>query len=196
MARGSGRPPIGPPITVRLPPDDHKAVEEQARAENLVDKTGEPIRAAMIRVLVAEALAARALRSPDSRNDVKQIAANRPGRGARTNLRRKPMADHHEWDSVVDHNQNTVEGTIAAPLGDHVGDYDLDAFAAAYREAIDDALPPTVRLMGNMFVGVLGGPWDGYPTCEDGTLDVKAIVDGIDYWAMAARFDRAAERAE
>jgi hypothetical protein len=64
--RGAGRPGIGPPTTIRLPYEVYDAVDEQARRDavagrpGVVDGAGQPIRAAMIRVLVDEALTARA----------------------------------------------------------------------------------------------------------------------------------------
>lgn len=59
----------------------------------------------------------------------------------------------------------------------------LDEMTSAYRAAISAALPPSISLCGDEFVG----PWqpaddefDGYPVDEDGALDLKAMIEDID----------------
>ncbi|WP_327169534.1 hypothetical protein [Streptomyces subrutilus] len=59
-----------------------------------------------------------------------------------------------------------------------------------YRAAIDAALPPSVALAGDEFIGPAEpdeGEFDDYPTDEDGNLDFAAIVEDID---LAAIIDR------
>ncbi len=56
---GPGRPPIGPPTTIRLTAAAYEAIDEIARAAGHVDGDGEPRRAPVIRVLVDEALIRR-----------------------------------------------------------------------------------------------------------------------------------------
>ncbi|MDG4784368.1 type II toxin-antitoxin system prevent-host-death family antitoxin [Micromonospora sp. WMMD1102] len=87
----------------------------------------------------------------------------------------------------------TVEDSVVVALGDHVSDYDVDAVAADYRAAINDALPDSVSLSGNDFYGPAHDrEFDGYPLTEHGDLDLSAIVNGVDFWEIAARHDRTA----
>lgn len=59
----------------------------------------------------------------------------------------------------------------------------LARIRSEYREAINAALPDSIALSGDEFIGPSApedGEFDGYPVDEDGWLDFKAIVDGID----------------
>jgi hypothetical protein len=70
--------------------------------------------------------------------------------------------------------------------------FDLDTIVADYRAAINDALPATVTLNGDEFYGPYHAAdqhFDGYPTTDDGSLDIHAIVESVDFWAIAARHD-------
>ncbi|MET8985805.1 hypothetical protein ABZW49_10190 [Nonomuraea wenchangensis] len=70
--------------------------------------------------------------------------------------------------------------------------FDIDAIEADYRNAINDALPDSVSLCGSEFYGPYESEdWAaaGYPTDEDGRLDIKAIVETIDFWEIVARHD-------
>lgn len=63
----------------------------------------------------------------------------------------------------------------------------LDEMQLAYYRAIDAALPPSVSLCGDEFIGpveVDEGEFDAYPTDEFGDLDIKAIVERIDIEAI------------
>ncbi|MEV8636831.1 hypothetical protein AB0395_34835 [Streptosporangium sp. NPDC051023] len=98
--------------------------------------------------------------------------------------------DYGSWNRRVYRYELTVEQSAMIALGDYADDYDLDAIAAAWRTAINDALPSGVTLCGNEFIGPRGATNFGdYPTDEDGDLDIHAIVEGIDFDAIAARFD-------
>ncbi|MYU24661.1 hypothetical protein [Streptomyces sp. SID8352] len=58
----------------------------------------------------------------------------------------------------------------------------LDAMTADYRTAINSALPDSVSLCGDEFIGPAypdDDEWDGYPTDEDGGLDIAACVEDI-----------------
>lgn len=97
------------------------------------------------------------------------------------------------WTSV-DHYSVTVEQTIVETLGDYGSEYDIDAIAAEYRDAINDALPDGVTLSGNEFYGPYYADdvtWDraDYPTVE-GSPDLMVLVDSIDLWAIIARGGR------
>jgi hypothetical protein len=102
------------------------------------------------------------------------------------------------WVNIEKHSVS-VEDTVASALGDYVDDYDLEALVRDYREAINEALPSGVALCGNEFIGPAyeaDCDFGGYELCEDGSLDLKAIVDGVDgensenFWEMAARHDK------
>lgn len=127
--------------------------------------------------------------------DVIQAKANAPGRGNRTR-KDTDMTVTTSYGTWVNHGGGTamtVEDTVAVALGDHANDYDLDAVIADYRDAINDALPAGVTLNGNDFYGPYPADqdFDGYPTTEDGALDIAAIVAGVDFWAIVAKHDTA-----
>jgi hypothetical protein len=54
--------------------------------------------------------------------------------------------------------------------------------------------PRGVALCGSEFIGPAYDPdFDGYPTDEEtGRLDIKAIVDSVDFWEIAAAHDKSA----
>lgn len=87
----------------------------------------------------------------------------------------------------------TLHGTVEQALGNWPG-IDVDAVAADYRTAINQALPPPVSLCGDEFYGPAGYEvvdWesDGYPVDEDGALDIAAVVDSVNFWAIVNRHD-------
>lgn len=97
------------------------------------------------------------------------------------------------WNNRVEPYALTVEQTVIEAIGDHAEDFDLDAIAADYRDAINDALPDGVSLNGDEFYGPYSrddANFDGYALDEDDRLDIKAIVDGIDFWEIAAKHER------
>jgi len=66
--------------------------------------------------------------------------------------------------------------------------------AADYRAAIADALPDSVSLCGDEFIGPAypeDDEWDGYATDEDGRLDISACIENadIDLDAIIERHD-------
>lgn len=80
------------------------------------------------------------------------------------------------WTNRVSPYNSTLEAEVAQALDTYEPtEAVLDAVCAAYREAINAALPPGVVLAGNEFYG----PADA----ECPPLDV--ILDGIDFWALA-----------
>src|SRR4030095_15661048 len=73
----------------------------------------------------------------------------------------------------------TVDTALAA------SEVDVRAVIKAYRAAINRALPESVWFLGNQFIGpnrLTFAEVDGYPLTEVGRVDIKAIVDGIDFW--------------
>ncbi|MFJ3839497.1 hypothetical protein ACIPY6_28875 [Streptomyces sp. NPDC090054] len=90
------------------------------------------------------------------------------------------------WCNLVNGFETSPEQGLNSYLGDQDPDeYDMDSIHLAYRRAIDAALPPSVSLCGDEFIGPAhpdGDEWDGYPTDDEfGDLDIKAIVEGVDF---------------
>lgn len=103
-----------------------------------------------------------------------------------------PMTDYGNWNNRVDPRARTVEQTIYEALGDYADEYDIDGIAADWRAAINEALPEGVALAGNEFIGPYHREfvtWDEDLEDEDGRLNIKAVVDGIDFWEIAARHE-------
>ncbi|MEU9947058.1 hypothetical protein [Streptomyces sp. NPDC047939] len=66
----------------------------------------------------------------------------------------------------------------------------LELIQAEYREAINDALPDSVSLCGDQFIGPAEpdeSEFADYPTDEYGSLDFKAIVEDIDLEPIVER---------
>lgn len=87
-----------------------------------------------------------------------------------------------------------LEDTVRDALGDFAGDYDVDALIAAYRAAINEALPSEISLCGNEFIGPYDGTgidWSPYPRPErDDQTVISAIIDQVDLYALAEKYDR------
>lgn len=82
----------------------------------------------------------------------------------------------------------TLEDEIAVILGSEADEYDIDAIVAAYRQAINDALPDGVSLNGNELHGPCDqrGEWTIWFNAD--TLSEAADVD-VDFWEIAARYE-------
>jgi hypothetical protein len=96
------------------------------------------------------------------------------------------------WNNRVEPYAANFATSIYEALGDYADGFDLDAVEAEYKAAINDALPASVNLCGDEFIGpayAADCDFTGYPTDEDGRLDIKAIVDSIDFWEIASRHD-------
>lgn len=68
----------------------------------------------------------------------------------------------------------------------------LDRMIAAYRNAIEEALPPGISLCGDEFIGPAypdDDEFDGYPTDDFGNLDFKAMVEDIDVQAIVEYYE-------
>ena len=104
------------------------------------------------------------------------------------------------WAQNVKHVEMTLEDTVSAALADgHAGDTDIQGIIAAYREAINKALPDSVALCGNEFYGPAlekDEDFDGFPRDEDGRLDINAIVAAIDFWEIVASFDESDDEGD
>lgn len=97
------------------------------------------------------------------------------------------------WTNRVQTYENAPEDGLNAYLGDNDPDeYDMAGIHAAYRQAIEDALPADVSLCGNEFIGPAypePGEFDDYPSDESGGLDIGAIIEELDFDTEAA-FER------
>lgn len=105
----------------------------------------------------------------------------------------RPNTSYGTWCNRINDLETSPEGGLNDYLGGQDPDeYDMDSIHAAYRQAIDDALPPSISLCGDEFIGPAypeGDEFDGYPKDEDGALDLKAIIEGLDF-DLADVFER------
>ncbi|MFJ3283316.1 hypothetical protein [Streptomyces halstedii] len=68
----------------------------------------------------------------------------------------------------------------------------LDDIQTAYRAKINDALPPSVSLCGDEFIGPAhpdDDEFEDYPTDKHGTFDIAACVEGIDLAPIVEYYD-------
>lgn len=99
------------------------------------------------------------------------------------------------WAGRVDDADTTVERTVTNALADGMcGETNTVAIVAAYRAAINAALPASVTLRGDEFFGpagfeVVDFESDGYPVDEDGGLDIDAIVRAVDFWELVRQIE-------
>lgn len=104
------------------------------------------------------------------------------------------------WVNHGDHYTVSLEATLTDYINGGDDDWrerveNTGAFtrmATAYRGQINDALPGDVALCGDEFIG----PWqpaddefEGYPTDEDGALDIAACIEDIDLQAIVEQYD-------
>ena len=108
--------------------------------------------------------------------------------------------DYGTWCNRVDQASPSLEQTVS----DYVSGADrewreriettgaFEAMVSDYRDAINKALPDAVTLAGDRFFGPYYDEdcdFEGYPADEHGSLDIKAIVDGIDLAAIVDKHD-------
>ena len=104
-------------------------------------------------------------------------------------------ASYGTWESRVEDADTTVERTVTNALADGMcGDTNTAAIVAAYRDAVNAALPASVTLRGEEFFGpagyeVVDFESDGYPVDEDGGLDIDAIVRAVDFWGIVKQLE-------
>jgi hypothetical protein len=111
------------------------------------------------------------------------------------------------WNRTVAEYGMTLEQGVGDALNGEYTDKQLDAVTVAYRDAINAALPDSVSLCGDEFYGPYETDDDefaGYPLCNSfgeslddappwadpadyQSLDIKAIVDSVDFWAIVER---------
>lgn len=96
------------------------------------------------------------------------------------------------WNRLVQNMSLTVEQDVQTALpadadGNDYSDEQIAAVVTAYRAAINAALPCGVALCGDYFFGDYREEdchFDGYPLNRDGNLDIGAIVESVDFWAI------------
>ena len=99
------------------------------------------------------------------------------------------------WQTRVDDADTTVERTVINALADGMcGETNTAAIVAAYRDAVNAALPASVTLRGEEFFGpagfeVVDFESAGYPVDEDGGLDIDAIVRAVDFWGIVKQIE-------
>lgn len=74
--------------------------------------------------------------------------------------------------------------------GEPFTDEQIASVVSAYRAAINAALPDSVELCGDQFYGPYREEdchFDGYPLDRDGDLDIAAIVESVDFWAIVEK---------
>jgi hypothetical protein len=104
-------------------------------------------------------------------------------------------ASYGTWESRVEDADTTVERTVTNALADGMcGETNTAAIVAAYRDAVNAALPASVTLRGEEFFGpagyeVVDFESDGYPVDEDGGLDIDAIVRAVDFWGIVKQLE-------
>ena len=84
----------------------------------------------------------------------------------------------------------SVENSVIDAVGDFGHQYDIDAIAEEYRQAVNDALPDGFYLSGDDFYAPFYDAdrhLDGHPTDILGNLDIGTIVEGIDLEAIMER---------
>lgn len=97
------------------------------------------------------------------------------------------------WSNHTNGDELSPEYSLIDYLGSQdPDDYDMDSIHMAYHQAINAALPPSVSLAVEEFIGPAEpepGEFDGYPADRAGGLDIAAIIEGIDF-DRAAAFER------
>lgn len=108
--------------------------------------------------------------------------------------------EYGTWNNHGDDTSLTVETTVFDYIANGDSEWAdrcntsgaLENMVAAYRAAINAALPGSVSLAGNDFYGPYyeaDQHFDGYPANEDGGLDIAAIIQGVDLGEIVAEHD-------
>ena len=95
------------------------------------------------------------------------------------------------WCTEADHSSTTVEDSVLKAFGSYGPEaFDFEAIVSGYREAINEALPSSVSLCGNEFIGpVLNEQVTNDELIELIELDIKSVVDNVDFWAIVAKHE-------
>lgn len=93
-------------------------------------------------------------------------------------------AQYGSWGGFT--HEARVEDGIAAFLNEFADDYDVPGLVAAYRDAINEALPEGVSLHGDEFYGP-------YPKPADMDELIREAITSVDLTPIAERFDKTRE---
>jgi hypothetical protein len=92
------------------------------------------------------------------------------------------------WSSRAVRYSLTVDQTVGDALNGEYTDEQVTAVTRAYRDAINAALPDSVSLNGDEFYGNAHEAdctdQADFPHDADGRLDIAAIVETVDFWAI------------
>lgn len=95
------------------------------------------------------------------------------------------------WNRTAAAYSLTLEQSVGDALNGEYTDSELAAVIEAYRDAINAALPDSVSLCGDEFYGPYYeddcADHAGYPRDAGGRLDISAIVESVDFWAIVER---------
>lgn len=94
--------------------------------------------------------------------------------------------DYGTWNNHGDMSSVRVEDSVAAFLNEFVDDYDFDNLVAAYREAINKALPEDVALRGDNFYGP-------YPQIDDAGELIREAIESVNLSELAEQYDKTAQ---
>jgi hypothetical protein len=99
--------------------------------------------------------------------------------------------EYGTWNNRIHSYSLSLENEISDALAGEYTDAETEAIIEAYRDAINAALPDSVALCGDIFYGN-AYPQDcndqeNYPHDEDGSLDIAAIVESVDFWEIVDR---------
>lgn len=94
------------------------------------------------------------------------------------------------WNNRVEQYSLSLDDSVETALNGEYTDEEVAAVTQAYRDAINAALPASVDLCGSEFYGYAYeadcADQADYPKDENGSLDLAAIVEGIDFWDIVA----------
>ncbi|MFE7485517.1 hypothetical protein [Streptomyces sp. NPDC057552] len=90
------------------------------------------------------------------------------------------------WTQYQTRGDDSLDTAVDATLGDSADNYDLGGLAVAWHQAINAALPDGVSLInGREFYG----PADPQERSWAGDLDIAAVIESVDLWALAPDYE-------
>jgi hypothetical protein len=112
------------------------------------------------------------------------------------------MCSYGTWHNWMPSEGISPDQCVSEAIGNDFDEDVIDAVTKDWKDAINAALPPEVSLCGDQFYGPYDDHdphWTGYPVCTtekwdaEGepleSLDIAAIVESVDFWAIVERHD-------
>lgn len=93
------------------------------------------------------------------------------------------------WCNRIDRYSSSPDDGIRDYLGEWVDDFDVDAIARDYREAIDALLPAGLSLNGDEFIGPIGNNSDGDEWIDVDWDALREAIEEIDFGAIVERHE-------